>query len=143
MFSSTYPGVQGHAGSAGAYRQVGVETSLVDASPHKLVQMLYDGLVEAIAQARGAIRQRALPAKAAAFNRALGILEDGLHAGLNLQAGGALAANLSDLYTYVAKRLAHANAHNDEAALDECIHLIEPLREAWAGIARQVGQARQ
>ena len=143
MFSSTYPGAQRHAGLAGAYRQVGVETSLVDASPHKLVQMLYDGLVEAIAQARGAIRQRALPAKAKAFNRALGILEDGLHAGLNLEAGGPLAANLSALYTYIAKRLAHANVHNDEAALDECTRLIEPLREAWAAIGLPVDHARQ
>jgi flagellar protein FliS len=30
-----------------------------------------------------------------------------------------------------------ANRRNDEAALDECLRLIEPLRDAWA----QIGQA--
>jgi flagellar protein FliS len=28
-----------------------------------------------------------------------------------------------------------ANLRNDEAALDECLRLVQPLREAWQAIA--------
>ena len=62
-----------------------------------------------------------------------------MSAPLNLEQGGTLAADLRDLYTYIAMRLTQANLRNDEAALEECRGLIEPLRSAWAGIAEQVG----
>ena len=103
---------------------------------------MFDGFIESIAQARGAMRLKSISDKARAVNRALGILEDGLHAGLNMEAGGQLAANLSALYTYVAMRLTHANLHNDESALDECARLIQPLQEAWVAIGPQVNTPR-
>jgi flagellar protein FliS len=43
----------------------------------------------------------------------------------------------------VALRLTHANLHNDEAALDECVRLIEPIRSAWAAIGPEVNGVRQ
>ena len=66
------------------------------------------------------------------------IIDEGLRSALNLKAGGKLAADLSDLYAYVCLRLTQANLHNDEAALDECVALVSPLREAWQAIGRQV-----
>ena len=51
--------------------------------------------------------------------------------------GGPLAADLADLYAYVTLRLTHANLRNDPQALDECLALMQPLREAWASIAPQ------
>jgi len=71
-------------------------------------------------------------------NRAIGragrIVDEGLKASLDMQGGGALAAELNELYAYVSLRLLHANLHNDADALDECRRLIRPLREAWAQI---------
>ena len=119
---------------AHAYRQVGAETGVTGASPHQLVELLFDGFDEAVAQARGAMRAAHIDAKCRAIGRAIAIVDDGLHAGLNLQAGGALAADLSALYSYIALRLTHANLHNDEAALDECARLMEPIRSAWTAI---------
>ena len=63
------------------------------------------------------------------------IVDEGLKASLNLNAGGALAADLSALYAYVCQRLLQAQLSNDAAALDECRRLMQPLREAWASIA--------
>jgi len=126
------------AAYAGAYRQVGVETATSDASPHRLVQMLFDGFQDCIAQARGALREKRTEAKCKAIGRAVRILEEGLRAGLDLGAGGTLAADLNALYMYVAMRLTHANLHNDEATLDECARLIEPIRSAWAEIGPRV-----
>lgn len=116
------------------YQDVQVTTGVNGASPHQLVAMLFDGLIDAIAQARGGIRAQNIEVKGRAISRAVRIIDEGLKAGLNLTAGGDLAADLNDLYSYIAVRLTYANRHSDEAALDECVRLIEPLRSAWTAI---------
>jgi flagellar protein FliS len=137
MHASLYapPAPQRRTQSAQLYARVGVESQLAVAGPHQLVAMLFDGFMQALAQARGAMRSRQRELKAAACSRAVNILEDGLRGGLDLKAGGALARDLDELYSYVTMRLTLANLHDDEAALDECQRLIQPLQEAWASIA--------
>ena len=119
-----------------AYQDVQVTTGVDGASPHQLVAMLFDGLIDSIAQARGAMRSKNVAAKGGAIQRAVRIIDEGLKAGLNLNEGGNLAADLNDLYAYISVRLTYANLHNDEAALDECVRLIEPLRSAWSSISQ-------
>ena len=125
-------------GFASAYARVGVETSVNAASAHKLIELLFNGFMDQVALARGAMRAKQIEAKGAAISRAARIVEEGLKAGLNLEAGGRLAADLDSLYAYVALRLLAANLRNDESALDECVRLIGPLRDAWVAIGPQV-----
>jgi flagellar protein FliS len=135
MFASAYPSRASTRNLIGGlYQQVGVETRLAAATPHQMVSMLFDGYMEAVAQARGALRDGQLAAKGAAIGRAVRIIEEGLRAGLDLNAGGTLARDLHELYGYLTMRLTLANLHNDEAGLAECQRLMEPLREAWAAI---------
>ena len=117
------------------YAQIGVETRVSGADPHQLVALLFDGFQEAVAQARGALRSGQLEAKGVAIGRAVRILEEGLRAGLDLHAGGALARDLDELYGYLTMRLTLANLRNDEQALDECQRLMQPVRDAWMSIA--------
>jgi len=117
------------------YAQVGVETGVSGASRHQLVALLFDGFQEAVAQARGALRSGQTAAKGMAIGRAVRIIEEGLRAGLDRDAGGALAHDLDELYGYLTMRLTVANLHNDESALDECQRLMQPLRDAWTAIA--------
>lgn len=124
----------GRPQAAGLYAAVGVETGVATASPHKLVAMLFDGYMDAMAQARGAMQAGNVEAKGKAIGRAVRIVEEGLKASLDTGAGGNLAADLRDLYAYVTVRLTHANLRNDPAVLDECQRLIEPLRDAWLAI---------
>lgn len=120
------------------YRQIGVQSAVSGgASPHRLVAMLFEGALDAIAQARGALRDGRIETKGRAIGRAARIVEEGLKATLNREAGGALAADLADLYAYIGLRLTQANLLNDDAALVECQRLIEPLRDAWGEIAPQ------
>jgi len=120
---------------ANAYRMVGTETGVSGATPHRLIQMLFDGYHEALAQARGAMRDRQFESKGRAVGRAMRIIDEGLQAGLNMKDGGKIAADLDSLYTYVSLRLVQATASNDEASLLECAALIEPISSAWAQIA--------
>ncbi len=117
------------------YQQVGVETRLSGATPHSLVAMLFDGWMEAVAQARGAMRSGDVVGKGHAIGRAVRIIDEGLRSGLDMKAGGTLARDLHDLYGYLTMRLTVANLRNDEAALDECQRLMRPLQEAWAAIS--------
>ena len=136
MFASSYPSpASARYQLGGLYQQVGLETQLAGASPHHLVAMLFDGYMEAVAQARGAMRAGQIELKGRAIGRALGIVQEGLRAGLDLKVGGSLARDLDDLYAYIAGRLTLANARNDEAMLDECQRLVQPLRDAWTSIA--------
>lgn len=120
-----------HKSFAGTYHRVHVETGVETASPHKLVGMLFDGALAAIAAARGALARGDLAAKGAQIGRAARIVEEGLRGGLDKTAGGALADNLDQLYAYLVQRLTHANLRNDDAALRECADLLAPLRDAW------------
>jgi flagellar protein FliS len=142
MFAANYAPSSTRASLADAYRQIGAQTSITEASPHKLITLLFDGFQESISLAKGAMRERRIEAKGRAIGRALNIIDEGLHGSLNMEAGGRIAADLSQLYLYVSKQLTQANIRNDEAVLDECSRLIEPIRSAWAEIGPQVNALR-
>lgn len=122
---------------AALYARVGVETGVGSASPHQLVGMLFDGFAVAVAAAKSALRAGDVEAKCAAINRALRIVDEGLKASLD-PAGGTLARDLDELYAYMMMRLTQANLGNDPQRLDECLALMQPLRDAWAAIGPAV-----
>ncbi len=117
-----------------AYGKVGVESSVTAADPHKLISMLYQGALLAIANARNGILRNDIPAKGAAISKAIAIIGEGLNACLDKKVGGDLAQNLSALYDYMVIRLVAANLKNDMAALDEVARLLNDLKGAWDGI---------
>jgi flagellar protein FliS len=129
--------------SASAYRKVSVETSVEQADPHHLVDMLFDGLLHAVGAARAALQRGDIKAKCQHIVTAVRILEEGLKGGLNLQEGGELAGNLLELYNYCVLRLTQANARNDDKALDEVVRLISPLADGWKQIGSNAAAAAQ
>jgi len=62
-----------------------------------------------------------------------------LRAGLDLQCGGAFAANVDDLYEYMCRRL--HTAENGLAALHEVSHLLDALHSAWPYMPDEVRTA--
>ncbi|MCK9201676.1 MAG: flagellar export chaperone FliS [Gallionella sp.] len=117
-----------------AYTNVGVESNVIAADPHRLISMLYQGALQAIANAKNAIQRKDIPAKCSAISKALLIIDEGLNASLDKKVGGELAGNLSSLYNYMCSRLAQANLKNDIAALDEVSTLLADLKGAWDNI---------
>lgn len=120
-----------------AYNKVGVESGVTSADPHKLISMLYQGALLAIANARNGILRKDIPAKGQAISHAILIIDTGLNASLNKEVGGELALNLSALYDYMSQRLLFANINNDMAALEEVSRLLGELKEAWESIRSQ------
>jgi flagellar protein FliS len=127
MFASSNP--------TSAYAQVGIETGVAAASPHKLILMLFDGAIMALGTAQRQMAEGDIPAKGQSISKAIEIITNGLRASLDLEAGGELAERLHALYDYMTVRLLHANLHNDTAAIEEVSRLLGELRSAWEEIA--------
>lgn len=123
------------------YAQVGVETGVAAADPHRLILMLFDGTHAALVAARHAMTQGEIAAKGAAISKAIAIIDGGLKASLDVKAGGVLAERLSSLYDYMLNRLLAANLRNDVALVDEVAKLLGELRGAWAQIGQRTGGA--
>jgi flagellar protein FliS len=119
---------------ASAYRTLSIETGVPEASPHRLIAMLFDGAVESIARARAARSRRDPAGRARAIARAVRIVDEGLKASLD-PAGGEIASNLGNLYGYIALRLSEANHSGDDSLLDEADRLLRTVRDAWEAIA--------
>lgn len=117
-----------------AYAKVGIESVVASADPHKLISMLFQGALLAIANAKSGIARNDIPAKGAAITKAIAIIGEGLHACLDKKVGGELAQNLASLYDYMVLRLSAANAANDVAILDEVSNLLVGLKDAWDSI---------
>jgi len=119
------------------YSQVKNQSNVLDASPHRLIQMLFEGALERIAQAKGAMQQNQVARKGELIGKAINIV-GGLQGSLNDKEGGQLAANLESLYDYIIRQLSKANFNNDPALLDECGRLLSELKSGWDAIADEV-----
>jgi len=123
-----------------AYHNVSIETGVTSASPHKLIVMLYDGALVALLGAKTNIAAGNIAAKGSAISKAISIIDNGLRASLDKNAGGEIAANLDALYDYMSRRLLHANLKNDVTIIDEVHGLLNDLRGAWVEIGDKVQQ---
>jgi len=115
------------------YRQVGVQTGVEAASPHKLIKLLIEGAIEKVQLARGHLERSEIQRKCEMVSWAMQII-DGLRGSLDMNAGGDIAANLDALYDYMLRRLLEGNLRNDVAALDEVVKLLNELRAGWNSI---------
>ncbi len=127
MFGSTNSG-------ANAYAQVGLETGVVAASPAKLVIMLFEGAMVAIASAIQHMQAGDIAAKGQSISKAITIIDSGLRASLDKEVGGEIALNLDALYEYMSSRLLIANLKNQPAVLEEVYQLLKGLKDAWEKI---------
>jgi len=117
-----------------SYSSVHVNTGVQDASSHRLIQMLFEGLLTRIAQAKGAMQQKDIENKGRKITEAMNIVS-GLRDFLDQEQGGEVAANLDSLYDYIQRTLMQAHLKNDPAKLEECSGLIAEVATAWRQIS--------
>jgi flagellar protein FliS len=122
------------------YQQINVQTGIVDADPHRLIQLLLEGAIDRIAQAKGALGAGDTAAMGEALGKALGIIS-GLQGCLNKDDGGEIAANLDRLYDYMMLRLMDVHGRREASPLDEVGSLLGTIKDGWEGIREQARQA--
>ena len=95
-----------------------------------LAGLLLEAVRERVAAARDHLQAGNDSEREAIVQSALMLLEE-LRSDVDLFSGGAVAANLHDLYEYMGRRLGSADLQNGLAAFDEVSHLLEALHSAW------------
>lgn len=121
--------------AASAYKRVSVETSVDGASPHQLVNLLFDALLQSLSLARAALERGDQTLKCEQLGKAVRLIEEGLKAALD-DAGGEVTGNLRTVYSYAVRCLTEANLKNDIEKVREVIGLIEPIADAWKQIGK-------
>jgi len=121
------------------YQKVNVHAQASEASPHRLVQMLMEGGLDRIAQAKGAIGRKDIPAKGVLIGKAIDIM-GGLREGLDMENSAETLGRVDNLYVYMMQRLAEANIKSDPKILDEVAGLLITVKEGWDAIADQQNQ---
>jgi flagellar protein FliS len=117
-----------------AYARIGTETGVMTADPHKLILMLFEGARLAVTDAKLHLQHKEIAAKGEAISKAIMIIDHGLKASLDVNAGGEMAEKLYALYDYMTSRLLIANLRNDLKALEEVGRLLAELHGAWETI---------
>lgn len=119
-----------------AYQKVNSHAQISEASPHRLIQMLYEGGLDRLAQAKGALERGDIPQKCLMLTKAIDIIT-GLRQGLDEEKAEDPAAiqQLASLYDYMNTQLLQANISNDPETIDEVARLLITLKSGWDGIA--------
>ena len=117
------------------YAQVNAHGAVMEASPHRLVQMLMKGALDKIAAAKGHLLRGEVGDKGTQIGLAISII-DALRASLDVGRGGELAQQLGALYEYMQARLLQANLHNDTERLDEVARLLAEVKDGWDALGR-------
>jgi len=115
------------------YQQMGAHAGVMDASPHRLIQMLLDGALSRILSAKAAIKQNNVAKKGEQIGSAISIV-DGLKSSLDFKQGGEISKNLDALYEYINHILLKANINSDDALLDEAGKLLSQVKMGWDAI---------
>lgn len=119
------------------YQQTSLESELENADPHRVIQMLMEGALSRMAQAKYAIMQRNYADKAKFIGKAMDII-NGLKNSLNMEEGGKLSFDLEGLYVYMIERLLKASQTNSLEIIDEVCKLLGNIKSAWDQIPQSV-----
>lgn len=116
-----------------SYQSVRRATLVEGASPHRLVEMLYEGALSNIAIARKHIATNDRKMLHTHIDKAVAIIQE-LQASLQDYQTNELSASLFDLYSYIVSTLIDSEKNLDDNSLITCLNLIEILNDAWKEI---------
>lgn len=117
-----------------AYQSTNAHASVMDASPHKLIALIMNRVLERISRAKLAVEQGDAAARGEAISKSIEAVAS-LQSWLDMEKGGEIAENLNNLYDYMVRRLLEANTNDDLAALEEVAGLLGEVKSGWDGIA--------
>jgi flagellar protein FliS len=136
MFGATSRGIN-------EYKRIHMETGVVDANPHRLIVMLYEGAIEACQTGLMYMRDKNIEKKGESLSKAIMIIESGLRLSLDKNADVEITQSLDALYGYMSNRLYLGHVQNQPAHILEVVKLLNDLKSAWVAIADAQPNAAQ
>ncbi len=128
--------------AAQQYQKVRSHGQVAEASPTRLVQVVYEHVLSNLTTAHGCMLRirNNLPyndvvTKCKAMGKAVRLIGH-LDATLDMEKGGKISENLHNLYLYMLGRLTQANAENDAGIVQEVIVLVSTVKKGWDGIVK-------
>ncbi len=112
--------------------------AILTAPPSTLVVRLYEGAIHQLRKAIRCIEAADVKGRYTANRRAYEIIEH-LLCTLNLEKGGQVADNLSQLYRFMMRRLIDVDVQNSAKAAEDVIALLDPLHRAWRKLDLELG----
>ncbi|NLS13717.1 flagellar export chaperone FliS [Vibrio sp. SM6] len=119
-----------------SYQQVDLDAQAAAASPHQLVVMLIDGLLNELERTRGHMSAGRLEQKGTSIAKSMNILI-GLDSALDQEHGGEVAENLHQLYDFCQMELYQASLANDVDKLTNVERVMSNIREGWMNFGQQ------
>lgn len=130
---------RGKFGAAKAsYQSVDLASRIDGASPHQLVQVMYEELLKAIDAMAVASRRGDFVQRNARQARALAILT-GLETSLDFEKGGEIARGLVTIYREARRLLVAAGREGDADKIGQARDMLSEIASAWDSIARPQG----
>jgi flagellar secretion chaperone FliS len=122
---------------AAQYRSVRSHGLVAAASPARLVQIMFEQILEHLATAQGCMARidnnmplNEVITKGKALGKAIRLI-DQLNNTLDMERGQKIAENLRALYVYMLARLTLANVTNDSTIAAEVAALILKVKSGW------------
>lgn len=122
---------------ADQYRSVRNHGLVAEASPARLVQIMFEQILAHLATAQGCMSriENNMPvseviAKGKALGKAIRLI-DQLNNTLDMERGQKIAENLRALYVYMMARLTQANVTNDSHLVAEVASLVQKVKTGW------------
>jgi flagellar protein FliS len=110
-----------------------LESRVLTADPLELVNLLYQGCMQAVREARVHLAEGRILERSREINKACQIVIE-LATSLDHERGGEISQRLALLYDYMQRRLLEANMQQIDAPLADVLGLLSTLAEAWAQI---------
>ena len=110
---------------------------LLEASPSRLVVMLYDETLRNLETCIAAIERGDIETRCVSVNCAIEILCH-LFLTLDTREGGEIADKLASIYRFVLSRLPRVNPANDAEPAREAIRLLTPMRASWRELDERI-----
>jgi flagellar protein FliS len=123
--------VNAYAAARAAY----AESSVLTATPERLVVMLYDGAIRFLYAGASAAREGRRDVARDRLRRAQAVIDE-LNRSLDMSQGQ-IARNLRDLYTFCSRHLIDSTLNANPDGYEEVAKLLTELREAWDQCAAQ------
>jgi flagellar protein FliS len=118
-----------------AAKQAYTASSVMTASPERLVVMLYDGAIRFLRQAATAMRASDLQQARNRLGRAEAIIDE-LNMALDMSQGE-LPEQLRAIYLFCKRYLIEATLRRDPDRIERVVSLLAELRESWDAIAAE------
>jgi flagellar protein FliS len=127
-----------YAARTASYR----EMEVLSAPPGRLVVMLFEHLAVQLQRAKIAIERDDIALRTQAMGKARAIVSE-LLSTLDFEKGGAIAVELSRIYTFMLDEMVDVGMRKDAARIGKLVFIATELRDGFSGAAEQQGEVKR